>query len=69
MSKDNRLLFIEMVLSCADENLPLDSSVILSELLYRTDDIEERLECLDEQLENIERKLNTILKILYTKTQ
>jgi chaperonin cofactor prefoldin len=69
MSKDNRLLFIEMVLSCADENLPLDSSVILSELLYRTDDIEERLECLDEQLENIERKLNTILKILYTKSQ
>lgn len=54
-----------MVLSCADENLPLDNSVMISELLHRTDDIMDELECLDERLEIIEKKLNMILKIIY----
>ena len=62
---NNRLDFIEMVLSCADDNLPLDTSIMVGELLYRTDEIQEDLECIDERLENIERKLNMILKILY----
>ena len=64
-NKDNRTQFIEMVLSCADENLPLDNSLMIAELLHRTDDIMDELECLDERMENIEKKLNMILKIIY----
>ena len=62
-NKNNRMEFIEMVLTCAEENLPLDNSIMISELLHRTDDILDELECLDERLEIIEKKINFI----YTK--
>ncbi len=56
-----------MVLTCSDENLPLDNSIMISELLHRTDDIQDEIECLEERMDNIERKLNVIIKLLYNK--
>ena len=55
--KKSQREFIEMVLSIGDDDLPYDNSIMLIEILYRTDDINERLDI-------IEKKINTIAKYL-----
>lgn len=55
--KKSQREFIEMVLSIGDDDLPIDNAIMLGELLYRTDDIDERLDI-------IEKKINTIAKYL-----
>jgi len=55
--KKSQREFIEMVLSIGEDDLPIDNAIMLGELLYRTDDIDERLDI-------IEKKINTIAKYL-----
>jgi len=55
--KKSQREFIEMVLSIGEDDLPIDNAILLGELLYRTDDLNERLDI-------IEKKINTIAKYL-----
>lgn len=60
--------FIEMVLTCADEvNVAADNSTLLSLLLYKVDDVNDKLDCVQEQLQDVENKINVIYKLLYNK--
>jgi hypothetical protein len=56
--------FIEMVLSCADENLPIDNSLLLRMITYKIDDVNDKLDCVQEQLQDIENKINVLYKLL-----
>lgn len=58
--------FIEMVLTCADEvNVSADNSTLLSLLLYKMDDVNDKLDCVQEQLQDVENKINVLYKLLY----
>jgi hypothetical protein len=59
--KENKLEFIDFVLSIGDDNLPIDKSVQLDFLQYRLDEIEE---CMEDRFDIIEKKINTIAKYL-----
>ena len=45
--KKSQREFIEMVLSIGDDDLPYDNALMLIEILYRTDDIDERLDIIE----------------------
>jgi hypothetical protein len=53
-----------MVLSCADENLPVDNSLLLGMITYKIDDVNDKLDCVQEQLQDIENKINVLYKLL-----
>ena len=58
--------FIEMVLTCADEvGMAADNSTLLSLFLYKVDDVNDKLDCVQEQLQDIENKINVLYKLLY----
>jgi hypothetical protein len=59
--KENKLEFIDFVLSIGDDNLPMDKSVQLDFLQYRLDEIEE---CMEDRFDILEKKINTIMKYL-----
>jgi hypothetical protein len=59
--KENKLEFIDFVLSIGDDNLPIDKSVQLDFLQYRLDEIEE---CMEDRFDILEKKINTIMKYL-----
>jgi hypothetical protein len=57
--------FIEMVLNCADEEgITTDNSTLLSLLLYKIDDVNDKLDCVEAQLQDIENKINVLYKLL-----
>jgi hypothetical protein len=60
-SNQNKLEFIDFVLSISDNDLPVDKSVQIDFLHYRINEVEE---CLEERLDIIEKKLNSIMKYL-----
>lgn len=62
---EKRKQFIEMVLSISDDDLPIDDSIMMSEILYRTDDLFEEIECLNERIDILEKKINTIMKYVH----
>lgn len=57
--------FIEMVLTCADQDLPIENSLMLGMLAYKVDDVNDKLDCVQEQLQDIENKINVLYKLLY----
>jgi hypothetical protein len=59
--KENKLEFIDFVLSIGDDNLPIDKSVQLDFLQYRLDEMEE---CMEDRFDILEKKINTIMKYL-----
>ena len=59
--KEDKLEFIDFVLSIGDDNLPIDKSVQLDFLQYRLDEIEE---CMEDRFDILEKKINTIMKYL-----
>ena len=59
--KEDKLKFIDFVLSIGDDNLPMDKSVQIDFLQYRLDEIEE---CMEDRFDIIEKKINTIAKYL-----
>ena len=60
----NKLDFIDFVMSMDDENLPLDTSIQIDMIQFRLDEIEE---CIEERFDIIEKKLNSIMKYLDSK--
>lgn len=59
--QENKLEFIDFVLSIGDNDLPVDKSVQLDMIHYRLNEIEE---CMEERFDIIEKKLNSIMKYL-----
>jgi hypothetical protein len=59
--EEDKLKFIDFVLSIGDDNLPMDKSVQLDFLQYRLDEIEE---CMEDRFDILEKKINTIMKYL-----
>ena len=59
--KENKLEFIDFVLSIGDDNLPMDKSVQIDFLQYRLDEMEE---CMEDRFDILEKKINTIMKYL-----
>ena len=56
-----KLEFIDFVLSISDNDLPVDKSVQIDFVNYRLNEIEE---CLEERLDIIEKKINTMMKYI-----
>ena len=59
--EENKLEFIDFVLSIGDSELPVDKSIQIDFVNYRLNEIEE---CLEERLDIIEKKINTIMKYI-----
>jgi hypothetical protein len=59
--EEDKLKFIDFVLSIGDDNLPMDKSVQIDFLQYRLDEIEE---CMEDRFDILEKKINTIMKYL-----
>jgi len=58
--------FIEMVLTCADEEgLTTDNSTLITLLLYKMDNLDDKLDCIQEHLQDIENKIDVLYKLLY----
>lgn len=63
MSKQSneKLEFIDFVLSIEDNVLPIDKSIQIDMIHLRVNELEE---CMEERFDIIEKKLNTIMKYL-----
>jgi hypothetical protein len=58
--------FIEMVLTCADEiGTTTDNSTLITLLLYKMDNLDDKLDCVQEHLQDIENKIDVLYKLLY----
>ena len=58
--------FIEMVLTCADEiGTTADNSTLITLLLYKIDNLDDKLDCVQEHLQDIENKIDVLYKLLY----
>jgi hypothetical protein len=62
--KEQKLRFIDFVLSIADDDLPYDNSIKMDMIQFRLDELEEQFDCLDDRLDIIENKINHIIKLL-----
>ena len=60
--KKSQREFIEMVLSIGEDDLPIDNAILLGELLYRTDDLNERLDIIEKKINTIAKHLDSIKK-------
>jgi len=58
--------FIEMVLTCADEiGTTTDNSTLITLMLYKMDNLDDKLDCVQEHLQDIENKIDVLYKLLY----
>jgi hypothetical protein len=58
--------FIEMVLTCADEiGTTTDNSTLITLMLYKIDNLDDKLDCVQEHLQDIENKIDVLYKLLY----
>jgi hypothetical protein len=60
--KNRQQEFIEAILYCADEEgITSDNATLLTLLLYKIDDLTDQLDCVQEQLDTIETKINKLI--------